>query len=35
VADATFGWALTERSSTQLTITVVGTGQPSASIEVW
>lgn len=35
IADATFGWALTSATSTQLVITVVGTGQPGASIEVW
>lgn len=35
VADATFAWALTDKSDTQATIEVVGVDQPGAAIEFW
>lgn len=35
VADATFAWALSSRTATQIVITVVGVDQPGAFLEVY
>ncbi len=35
VADATWAWAVTDKSAAQIEITTVGVVQPSAALEVW